>query len=240
MNRRFVSPMLSLVAVALAVSGCHATPPTPPSPSHPSQGGPLSPACPGCVGEIDEGGYVIKLVNGTTAGGAWAIYSGSNITEYWVKSPSAWPTKPTTLAFSHAKESTCSEWWKNVCPLSVGSYYTTTVLATPPAPCADGGATIPAEGDAGAPLLPPGDYQLSSGGAFAWIFVDPTGEYWAMQHKLETDGGTATLTATSSFTSYSTFGTFDCKQFPVPSVWYAPQYISGTASCGAKPSWCPS
>ncbi|WP_437588277.1 hypothetical protein [Sorangium sp. So ce1000] len=220
MNRHLVLPVLSLAAAALVASGCHAQ-----SPAEGSLARGRKP-----TNQIDVGGYVITAA-GRTVGGAYAVQNGNSMTEFWVRS--YWPkVPPITITGASPQPASCAAWWSSICGLSNGVYYTTTV--TPQTPVCP---TPPEPNTPRAAFLWAGDFQIQgpSKVASAWIHVDGTGEYWAMDEEINVNGGALSLTTANNFSSYSTFGTYACQQ--QPSAWFTPSYSKRTVAgpCNKNP-----
>lgn len=243
MNRRLVSRILSL-AVALAVSGCHATPPTPPPPN------PLQ--------QIDEGGYVIKH-NDVLVAEAWSNQSdGTKRTEFWAHiSPLAKITSLTMMAHStlsmptaaSTASPTCGSWWSRVCKLTPTPTYSRTVVnVSTPIVCDPPTPPPPGTGQS---FLPVGSYQLShaSDAPFAWIFVQSTTEYWAMTEMIGSgtneisslDINKVPAAVSARYTTPAEFAAYVCK-LPLPqrpSMWFAPSYSAPVPmDCAAPPGDC--
>jgi hypothetical protein len=218
MNPRSMSCAL-LAALALAGAAC--------APTHGKISSPYN--------QIDEGSFVITDVNGATVGGAYAYITDdkNNMVEFWVRSAS-WPKQP-PITLGQGNDKGCANWWNNTaCTLATaGVYFTTTVPLSTQAPCPPP-AKPPGSRSA---FLWPGDYQISLGSSyFAWIYVDDSGEYWSMVNKVPNTGKNALSTAT--FTTYDDFGAYACKASNPPTLWFAPAYSVGTASCGSPPQAC--
>jgi hypothetical protein len=245
MNRRVASPLPCLAAAALALSGCRA--PTPPAPS--------PPAPPVHIPEqVDEGGYVIMPGLGTGTGAATpvaAIWSGKRrsdgkTVEFWAHLASF--GSATSFTIEPDNQPTCQSWWHAHCGSGVTYSRTTNTAGGTPFDCTmDAGASfLAAQPDAGTSFLPPASFSVTDpdGGApFAWISVQSTIEYWAMNGEIGASGHrTSLMKMGTPDTTPEAFLLRLCLPGSgalLPKIWFTPSYTQPKSmSCDSVPDEC--
>lgn len=224
MNRRLVSRILSLVAAALAVSGCGATPP-------------MSPPLPPPLSQIDVGGYVMTDANGKPVAAIWVDKVTG--TEYWAKGQLT-ATTPQPWKITKTQDSTCNNWRSNTAckELSAPTWYLATSTQNKGFNCA---RSIDPEPPAPSlSFLPPGSYDVTLDQSSAWIFVSNHVEYWAMGTLVgKAPDGVATLKSNSSYNSAISLVSYACDQGRRPTLWFTPSYVVQSSDfCKNAPSGC--
>lgn len=214
---------LALVLSAFVLTGCSATPRTAPGTTE-GRGKKRD--------QIDEGGYILKNVEGGELGWAFALRSPDEPTmkEYWLKG-SNWPAKLDKLIIVRdPRWKSCSPWRKAQCEKPGGVRCSRTIVPAGGSLDSFCKGVSPPPGNT---FLWDGEYELTSG-VTGRIYVGEGREIWSMSASIGDAG--AELPYTGPPGGFSAFKERVCEE--QPPVVFEPSSTELPDFCTTPPSDC--